>query len=279
MLIWAEKCLQDEAFPRADYRELLELTIVYLGGEVDRFHFQKPGACHHARFMSQAIYLLKIELLSNLFQMSPEDRRAVHRMANFISLFYAKLFLRSRIAVFAPTDDFHFLSAMEWYKEEDFQIATAVTASVKRHLWYLTEELVILALFNESLSHFTRSRLAQTLFNTPRPTSFAIGKPNFARIAENMPTFLHDFIGPRSWLFFSLLKLNNPQDWLQLPPQYWNLMTDYRFARDFAKRLEVTNDCAERGVKLFGDVLAMTKDEKQRQYLLQVVEDHRKNFP
>ena len=41
MLIWAEKCLQDEAFPRADYRELLELTIVYLGGEVDRFHFQK----------------------------------------------------------------------------------------------------------------------------------------------------------------------------------------------------------------------------------------------
>ena len=193
MLIWAEKCLQDEAFPRADYRELLELTIVYLGGEVDRFHFQKPGACHHARFMSQAIYLLKIELLSNLFQMSPEDRRAVHRMANFISLFYAKLFLRSRIAVFAPTDDFHFLSAMEWYKEEDFQIATAVTASVKRHLWYLTEELVILALFNESLSHFTRSRLAQTLFNTPRPTSFAIGKPNFARIAENMPTFLHDF--------------------------------------------------------------------------------------
>ena len=56
-------------------------------------------------------------------------------------------------------------------------------------------------------------------------------------------------------------------------------MTDYRFARDFAKILEVTNDCAERGVKLFGDVLAMTKDEKQRQYLLQVVEDHRKNFP
>jgi hypothetical protein len=46
-----------------------------------------------------------------------------------------------------------------------------------------------------------------------------------------------------------------------------------------AKKLEVTNDCAERGVKLTGDFKDYTDDEEQRQFLLQVVEDLRKNNP
>ncbi len=127
-----------------------------------------------------------------------------------------KNFFRSRISVFAPIDDFNFLEEMMWYKEEDLQIGTAVIASINRHLWYLTEELVILALFNESLSDFTRTIMARKLFKTHRPTSFIIGKPNFPTINLSMPTLFHEFIGPRSWLLFSLLQLNNPQDWLQL---------------------------------------------------------------
>lgn len=85
---------------------MLQLTVKYLGGDVTNFRFRKPGAVHHARFMSQSIYLLKMGLLFNLFSMSSEERRIVHRMANFISLFYAKLFIRSGIPVFAPIDDF-----------------------------------------------------------------------------------------------------------------------------------------------------------------------------
>ncbi len=99
-------------------------------GERRRFRFRKPGGVHHARFMSQSIYILKIELLFHLFHMLPEERRIVHRMADFIALFYANLFLRSRISVFAPNDDFHFLASMLWYQEEDDQIATTVLASI-----------------------------------------------------------------------------------------------------------------------------------------------------
>lgn len=39
------------------------------------------------------------------------------------------------------------------------------------------------------------------------------------------------------------------KDWLKIPPQYWNEMTDDRKARDFFKTVEVPNDGAERGVK------------------------------
>lgn len=67
------------------------------------------------------------------------------------------------------------------------------------------------------------------------------------------------------------MKLNNSQNWLQLPLDYWNHFSDYRFARHYAIQLEVTNDCAEREVKLIGDFKDLTDDEEQRQYLLQVV--------
>ena len=79
----------------------------------------------------------------------------------------------------------------------------------------------------------------------------------------------HEFIGPRSWLFFFLIKLKKTQEWLQLPPQLWPLFSDYQYARDLAKKLEVTNDCAEREVKLIGDFKDYTDDEEQRQFLLQ----------
>ena len=46
---------------RGDYKEYLELAKIILGGSIDRkkgytYHIQRPGADHHARWMSKAIY-------------------------------------------------------------------------------------------------------------------------------------------------------------------------------------------------------------------------------
>ena len=95
---------------------------------------------------------------------------------------------------------------------------------------------------------------------------------------DNIPELFH-LIGTNSWLIFSLLKLDRNQDWMQLPSQDWELMTDYRTARDFVKSLEVTNDCAERGVKIINDFKDVTEDEEQLQYALQVIEHHRRLVP
>jgi hypothetical protein len=65
VLNWGQKCLEENAFPREDYRELVELTVIFLGGFVPRgFHLRKPGAHHTARFMVNAIYVLKMEMMS-----------------------------------------------------------------------------------------------------------------------------------------------------------------------------------------------------------------------
>ena len=73
------------------------------------FYLRRPAALHHALFMKKAIYIIRMELMSERIDLGVEERRHVHQMANFIALFYAKYFLRSRIAVFAPHDDFKFI--------------------------------------------------------------------------------------------------------------------------------------------------------------------------
>ncbi|XP_044578537.1 uncharacterized protein LOC123261109 [Cotesia glomerata] len=47
--------------PRNDYKEFLELSCIFLGGiKSHRAEFKAPGAFHHARWLSKALYCLKI---------------------------------------------------------------------------------------------------------------------------------------------------------------------------------------------------------------------------
>jgi hypothetical protein len=121
-------------FPREDYRELVELNLIWLGGTLPnsrKLFLRKPGACFTLDSWQNRFIFLKMELLSERIDMTINERRNVHRMAQFIGLFYAKQFLRSRIAIFSPTDDFQFYGSMLSYKEEDSDIAMAVLNSIE----------------------------------------------------------------------------------------------------------------------------------------------------
>lgn len=92
-------CLMDNVFPREDYRELMELTVIFLGGTCPpprKFEFRKPGAYHHARFMHKEIYYLKMFLLSHRFNLYDVEQDQVRRMAVFIGVFHSYAFFRSR---------------------------------------------------------------------------------------------------------------------------------------------------------------------------------------
>ena len=55
---------------------------------------------------------------------------------------------------------------------------------------------------------------------------------------------------------------------------------DYITAKKTILNLKVANDNAERGVALIETYnCLLTKDEEQKQYLLQVVQNHRDRFP
>jgi hypothetical protein len=73
----------------------------------------------------------------------------------------------------------------------DPNIAIPVITSIKRHLWYLTKELVVLSLFNEKLGSLIRSVMSKKLFSTPRPDVFNVGEPKFPTIDEKINLFYH----------------------------------------------------------------------------------------
>lgn len=99
------------------------------------------GAHHHARFMAYSIYFLKMQLLSEQFEMTDEERRGVKEMTTFIALFHSAAFLKSRLSSISPALDLNYLSMMHLYKEENPAAAKVAIDSVLKHLWYLTEEV------------------------------------------------------------------------------------------------------------------------------------------
>ena len=87
-----------------------------------------------------------------------------------------------------------------------------------------------------------------------------------------------DLITPQSFKFFSILKLES--DWLAKSPDKWVEEETYRKAMTYVRTAKVTNDVAERGVKLAADYAAiLTKDDQIRDELLQGVERCRRQFP
>lgn len=179
---WAGECLQKDTFPREDYRELCELIAVYLGARIPRgFIFRRPGADHHARFMSKAIYFLKIALLSSSFTLYGQESEDVNRMAIYIGLFYGYYFLRSPLTASAPANDLQFLYWMQELKSIDKPAAEANIQSINRHLDYLTEELVVLALFDSHTSEEEKKGWLTNLWLRLVPHNSALVNQNYPR--------------------------------------------------------------------------------------------------
>lgn len=59
----------NEQQPHNDYKELLELTIILLGGTPSTgIKFKKPGAYHRGRWMAKLIYSMKIFMFKKQFK-------------------------------------------------------------------------------------------------------------------------------------------------------------------------------------------------------------------
>ena len=79
-------------------------------------------------------------------------------------------------------------------------------------------------------------------------------------------------------MVFNLLEIDNTE-WLNKEHLHWENDDGFKRLKLFVLKVHVTNDLAERGVKLMSDFINTTENEAERQSLLQVVEFHRSQFP
>ena len=135
--------------PRDDYREFLELVIIFLGGISPRgVKFMAPGAVHHARWMAKAVYTLKIWMLRGQFKLNKREEQGLRAICIFVSSVYVKAWFTAPLAVSAPNSDLCFLQRLVRYKSENPAISKVASNKFAGHLWYVSEELVSLAFFD-----------------------------------------------------------------------------------------------------------------------------------
>jgi len=92
-----------------DFKELLELCRIFLGGYLDvneaKPSFRTPGAFHYARWMAKAIYSLKRDLFQKQFSLTAKEKRGIQELVLFVSLIYIRFWHEAPLAVKAPLND------------------------------------------------------------------------------------------------------------------------------------------------------------------------------
>ncbi|KAK2727038.1 hypothetical protein QYM36_007779 [Artemia franciscana] len=82
--------------PRDDYREFLELVIIFLDSVLERgIRFIAPGATHHARWLSKVIYSLKIWMFRGQFHLSKKEEKGLQDVCIFAARVYLRLWMRA----------------------------------------------------------------------------------------------------------------------------------------------------------------------------------------
>lgn len=226
--------------------------------------------------MAHVIYAIKMFLFRNQFQLSTEELSGLKRFTAFTGALYVKAWFSAPSAIAAPAGDLSFLKGLVSYPDSD--IAKATSKKFARHLWYLSEDLAGLALFDSSITDDEKRGIVAALKDEadddhqPRATVDTEAKEAVANKT------VADFVTSASGHIFEAFNIDT--DFLVKDPSEWEEDPSFQSSKKALHGIAVVNDFAERGVALIQDYnQILTKDEQQRQYLLQVVEWHRRQFP
>jgi hypothetical protein len=124
MIIYLLNVLENGTHPREDYKELLQLPLLYLGGWSQKdFPFRAPGALHQARWMAKAIYSLKIALftrqLMNVPGISKKELNGMKQVGFFVCLIYVRFWHEAVVIRWAPKNDLDMLQLLNSYPDKN----------------------------------------------------------------------------------------------------------------------------------------------------------------
>lgn len=279
---------------RDDYLEFIELCVFFLNGDTvgQDVQFKQPGALHKARWMAKLLYSIKICLFEEQIKQLPTGtittKHQVSKVRDFVhfaTLVYSQWWITCNSAADAPWRDLEFFQTLIRYQIVHPDISRSAVKALRNHLWYLTEEMVPLALFSTSTPSAARRALADSLLAIKPTTGLKVpqhrfgmgfGKPVFPTTISPTTT-LADLVGADSWFFFEILQLDPA--FLAEDVDAWSESAAYQCSLKNLQAVNVVNDCAERGVKLSSDFLSTAKGEEHYQNVLQVVERDRKKNP
>lgn len=230
---------------RDDYAELTDLTLKFFGeSNTEKKSFMVPSAMGNARWMQKAIYALKAYLFRDQIQVTDRVILRLEKFSAFISAVYVKYWNRSSNLFEAPINDLELLKELERYRAVDENIANVALNALKRHLYYLSDELVVVSIFSKHLSHHNKEMIRNKLCWISGPRT----EHSIRHIADDngfSTLQMHDFITNRSFYLFSLLELD--VSFLNHNANTWDELQSYQNAKEqLISLLPVINDHSER---------------------------------
>ncbi|KYM98193.1 hypothetical protein ALC62_11109 [Cyphomyrmex costatus] len=266
--------------PRDDYKELLELTIIFLGKlPPNGIKFKIPGAVHHARWLSKAIYGLKMYLFREEFRLTNYEVTALCEFCLFIVTFYIKWWYTAPFAIQAPYNDLMMIQDFITYEAINDKILKASQCKLANHLWYLSENLAGIALMDDRVPNELKRKMIKAMNERhgtdANSNKFVISENNIKSLAVKD---LSDFVSRKSRRIFEEMSISC--SFLETDPKEWDNNNDFLKCVEVFKSMKVVNDIAERGVALIEHYNSiLTRNEEQKQFLVQVVQEHRKQYP
>ena len=167
-------------------------------------------------------------------------------MCVFFSRVYVKAWITAPLAVETPNSDLSLLKCLKKYADIKDAISEVTTEKIARHLWYLSEELVGLSLFDDDAMSSIKEKMAQAILQ-PMEQETPVKKASVSLNTVTSKTWA-DFASSNTCLLFQ--KLNFSYSFLYLPVAQWNENEDFKILKDFCKSLAATNDRAEQSVAL-----------------------------
>ena len=293
VVLFLEKWLKNSSKMslRHDYLELASISLLFLGGNFSAsqkpFTFKMPGAIHRARWMSKAIYTLKIALFrKQLGEIYGEKLKDIFRLAIFISVFYTKSWLTCTNAADAAFNDLELLKTLinteeaitknpKSWPSEFLPLIKEARMKLVKHLWYLSERLVPFAFFSDHVTDIDKKNMRDALLEFSPSTNTHQLMPDSRCFGVKL---LKDFIGSDSWTMFKLLGIDS--SFLYTPVSEWYKSDAYLHGKNVLSNLPVVNDAAERALGMATDrnTKKAPKSKEKKQASFKVVNHMRKTL-
>lgn len=260
---------------RGDYMECVELGLILLGEKIEGFSFKAPQGLSKARWMCKVIYAMKELLLYKELKLDKVYVKKLTVFCTFCIFFYIKPWLRAAFPAEAAQTDLEFFQNMIIVKEMDLNCAQKVSDKILRHTWYLSGELVGLAVFSGSLSFSEKRLIITKMKEIDADWSVRSIKSEITNFSGKK---LCDFVDTTTRP--ALEGLGIDLSFIELDPIEWDSNPNYIYGKEIVDNLGVINDSAERKVRLMSDFnVFATKTEAVKQQILKNTEFTRQQHP
>ncbi|GBN37207.1 hypothetical protein AVEN_110885-1 [Araneus ventricosus] len=174
-------------------------------------------------------------MFSCQFTITLTEEKGLQRICKFAIHMYLKAWMAASLPQNAPYNDFNLMKSLLQCKKIDEKISKVASEKLANHLWYLSEDLVALALFDKQVPHCIKRQMIKAMKEINGKNNLA-KRPDI-KLKNFMVMKFEDFVTKRSALLFKRMRLLDT--FLHVDPQIWEHQEDYYKALNLLKEFQL----------------------------------------